>query len=58
MPVQHVVVGSSKIGGRFLNRNWPITDGIIAGSTTQEGHRESLEAIKSYTEDRLTKGIT
>lgn len=41
---EHVVVGTGGVGSRFLKRNWPNTDGLVAGTTTQEGHEEHLKA--------------
>ena len=37
-----VVVGTGGSGSRFLKRNWPITRGLEAGTTKQEGDIESL----------------
>jgi len=44
MAVEHVVVGTGGVGTRFLNHDYPNTDGLTAGTTTQEGHVERLEA--------------
>lgn len=53
-----VVVGTGKSGSRFLKRNYPNTDGLIAGTTTQEGHEENLVPQESsLIERRFKKGI-
>ena len=39
-----VVVGTGGRGSAVVRTNYPVTDGIIAGTTTQEGHKENLEA--------------
>jgi len=39
----HVVVGTGGVGTRFLSKRYPVTDGLTAGTTTQEGHIEQLE---------------
>lgn len=31
-------------GDKELKRNWPVTDGLTAQTTKQEGHIEKLEA--------------
>ena len=35
--------GSGGVGTRFISKRYPITDGLTAGTTTQEGHKETLE---------------
>ncbi len=50
-------VGTGKSGSRFLNRKWPVEDGITAGTTTQEGHKESLEAETSLITEEERKGL-
>lgn len=52
-----VVVGTGKIGSRILNRDYPLTEGLIAGTTTQEGDKEELIAEASYVESKDLKGI-
>lgn len=42
MAVEHVVVGTGGVGTRFINHDYPNTDGLIAGTTKQEGHIERL----------------
>jgi len=37
-----VVVGKGGAKSRFLKRNWPITKGLIAGTTKQEGTQSQL----------------
>lgn len=39
-----VEVGTGGRGSRFISKDWPIEDGLIAGTTTQEGHQEHLIA--------------
>lgn len=56
--VDHIEVGTSKIGGKFLNNDYPLTNGIIAGSTKQIGHKETLEPQKTFVEKKEYKGIT
>jgi hypothetical protein len=48
----HVVVGTGGHGSRFLKRDWPLTDGLTAGTTTQEGHKETLEYEESFVEEK------
>lgn len=38
-----VEVGTGSSGTRFINTDYPVTDGLTAGTTTQEDHKESLE---------------
>lgn len=47
-----VTVGTSQNGGRFMKRKWPITKGLIAGSTTQEGNISNLEFQEDATDYR------
>lgn len=39
-------VGTGKSGSRFLKRNYPITTGLTAGTTKQEGRTINLTAEK------------
>lgn len=55
--VEHVVVGTGTHGTRFLDKDWPITDGLIAGTTSQKGHKEKLDYEESYVRREDTKGI-
>ena len=48
MAVEHVVVGTGGIGTRFLSKRYPVTDGLTAGTTKQEGHKERLEPEQSF----------
>lgn len=34
----HVVVGSGKLGSRFIRHEYPVVEGLIAGTTKQTGH--------------------
>lgn len=38
-----VVVGTGSIGSKFIRRDYPIEEGLEAGSTTQEGRETDLE---------------
>ena len=46
-----VLVKTGGIGSAVANRTYPAVDGLIAGTTTQEGHEEHLVAEE---EDLLT----
>jgi hypothetical protein len=37
-----VVVGTGSHASRFIKRNWPITEGLDAGTTKQEGTQTLL----------------
>jgi len=37
-------VGTGTAGTRFLNSEWPLTEGLTAGTTKQEGTTAQLEA--------------
>jgi hypothetical protein len=52
-----VIVGTGTGSSRFLKRDWPLTDGLIAGTTTQEGHIESLEYEESFILENDKRGI-
>lgn len=43
----YVVVGTGQHDSKYLKRNWPITDGLTAGATSQTGHTENLIPEKS-----------
>lgn len=38
-----VNVGTGSSRTRFIKTDWPVTDGITAGTTTQKNHKEWLE---------------
>lgn len=40
-----------------LKTDYPITDGIIAGTTTQKGHKMQLEPEKSFIPKEKLKGL-
>jgi hypothetical protein len=44
-----VTVGTSKVGGKYIKRDYPNEDGLTAGTTTQEGHKTRLEAQEGST---------
>ena len=39
-----VVVGTATIGEKEIRTDWPIEEGLIAGTTKQEGRQENLVA--------------
>ena len=39
-----VEVGTGGISSRFIKENWPIEEGLIAGTTKTSGRKVSLEA--------------
>lgn len=43
-----VVVKTGGLGSAVANPIYPTTDGLIAGTTTQTGHKEHLEAEEEY----------
>ena len=52
-----VIVGTGTSGTRFLKRDWPITEGLEAGTTKQEGTDITLEPEHDLTEEKERKGI-
>jgi hypothetical protein len=50
-----VNVGTGKSGTRFINKNYPVDDGLTAGTTTQKGHKENLEYEEGTTVLRKEK---
>jgi len=52
-----VVVGTGKSGSRFLKRDWPITEGLIAGTTKQEGTTLTLIPENSNVTDEEKEGL-
>jgi len=53
-----VTVGTGGRGTRFINTKWPIEDGLIAGTTTQEGHKQNLiPEESSLIEEKEKEGI-
>lgn len=52
-----VVVGTSKAGGRYLKTDYPIEKGLEAGTQSQTGDIEQLEAQMSFLLDTETRGI-
>jgi hypothetical protein len=50
-----VVVGTGGIGSRFLNSEWPIEEGLTAGTTKQVGKQDNLvpeEGTRMLSKDR------
>ncbi len=53
-----VEVGTGEHESRFLKRDWPIEEGLIAGSTKQEGTKTFLESEEgSIVPERTKAGI-
>ena len=53
-----VQVGSSATTGeKELKRDWPVTEGLTAGTTKQEGTKKHLEADDTVLADRLRVGL-
>ena len=50
-------VGTGTSGTRFLKTNWPIEDGLTAGTQKQTGHKENLEAQEVRMEQRFEVGL-
>ena len=48
---EHVVVGTGTAGSRFLNKDWPITEGLTLG-TTKLKEKTQLEADESKIEEK------
>jgi len=40
-----VVVGTGTVGSKYLDKDWPIDEGLVAGTTKQTGDSE-LEETK------------
>lgn len=53
-----VVVGTGTGKSRFLKRDWPITEGLIAGTTKQEGTTLTLIPENSNIPERQKVGLT
>lgn len=47
-----VVVGTGGISSRFIKEDWPITEGLIAGTTKTDGRTVNLVAEDSNVKDR------
>lgn len=52
-----VSVGTGTGKSRFLKTKWPNTDGLTAGTTKQEGHKEYLEPESSNVPKREKEGL-
>lgn len=51
-------VGTGKSGTRFIKREWPVTEGLTAGTQKQEGRISNLQyKEKSVVEKKDKKGI-
>ena len=45
-----VVVGTGTVGTRFIDKDYPVEEGLIAGTTKQTG-KPSLEELEPVKED-------
>jgi len=45
------------IGTKEIATRYPCVDGLIAGTTTQEGHQSNLTALESKVPERYRKGL-
>lgn len=52
-----VVIGTGKIRTKYIKTKWPIEDGLTAGTTTQKGHKATLEPDKSFLRVEHRKGL-
>lgn len=52
-----VVVGTGTAGSRFLKRNWPIEEGLEAGTTKQEGTKSKIDIENSLITEKERTGI-
>ncbi len=52
-----VVIKTGGIGSAVAKRYYPNTDGLIAGTTTQEGHQEHLIPDEELTPRQERKGL-
>lgn len=52
-----VEVGTGTSGTRFLRRDWPVTEGLEAGTEKQEGRISKLEAEHDLTEEKERVGL-
>lgn len=53
-----VEVGTGKAGSRFLKRDWPIEEGLEAGTTKQEGTKSDLEPEEESQIEDINNGGT
>jgi len=52
-----VEVGTGTGSSRFLKRNWPITDGLTAGTEKQEGRQPLLQPENSNVITKEKEGL-
>jgi hypothetical protein len=52
-----VIVGTGGRGTKIIKKNYPVEEGLQAGTTKQEGNKETLEAEKVLIPKRELKGI-
>lgn len=53
----HVVVGTGKVGTRFIRTEWPVEEGIIAGTTKNWDRPMALVAENSVVRERDMQGV-
>ena len=52
-----VVVGSGVTGSKYLKRDYPITEGLTAGTEKQEGTRTHLVPEESFATKNKNEGL-
>jgi hypothetical protein len=52
-----VTIGTGSSRTRFIKTDYPYEDGLEAGTTSQTGHKESLEFSKSNVLSKDREGI-
>ena len=52
-----VYVGTGTSGTRFLKRDYPVTEGLEAGTQKQEGRISNLVAEKSFVKEKDKVGV-
>jgi len=52
-----IVVGTGGISSRFLKKDWPITEGLIGGTTKTHGRKVSLEAEEGSNIKKIDKEL-
>lgn len=52
-----VIVGTGTSGSKYLNTNWPIDEGLDAGTTKQEGTISNLIPEKSLVSEKEKVGL-
>jgi len=52
-----VTVGTGKAGDKELRTNWPVEDGLTAGTQKQEGRTKNLVAEETVVSEKDRVGI-